>query len=101
MLPVSGHGTRCPGAPQEQDMLKTDKTLDIQGVHEARAWRIVEETLHGMEEGRVLRVMTNSRAAKASITALCDRMGCSLAEFREEGGTLVFAIRRKPQDSVP
>ncbi len=75
-------------------MVKADKTLDIAGTITPRAEMMTRVTLGAMEPGRVLTVVTTDRSAESKLASLCANLGCTLLEFREDGGTFTFHIRK-------
>ncbi len=75
-------------------MLKADKTLDIKGLAGSKPKAITENTLKSMGPGQVLMVIATDRTTKQSIPPLCEALGCSLLEVKEDAGTLYFAIQR-------
>jgi TusA-related sulfurtransferase len=75
-------------------MVRTDKTLDIQGLISPRAETITGNTLAAMEPGQVLTVVTTDRTARQKLPSLCETLGCTLLELREDRGTLYFQIRK-------
>lgn len=75
-------------------MVRTDKTLDIQGLLSPRAETITGNTLAAMESGQVLTVVTTDRTAKQKLPPLCETLGCTLLDLREDEGTLYFQIRK-------
>ncbi|AZV38130.1 sulfurtransferase tusA [Komagataeibacter xylinus] len=56
--------------------------------------------LRGLPPGARLRVIATDRASVADFQAFCRETGHALIAFGEEGGTLSFVIRRRP-DATP
>ena len=52
--------------------------------------------LRGLAPGARLRVIATDRASVADFQAFCRETGHALIAFGEEGGTLSFVIRRRP-----
>ncbi|ARW16180.1 sulfurtransferase TusA family protein [Komagataeibacter europaeus] len=52
--------------------------------------------LRGLPPGARLRVIATDRASVADFQAFCRETGHALIAFGEEGGTLSFVIRRRP-----
>ncbi len=75
-------------------MLRTDKTLDIKGLVSPRAEIITRKTLDSMEPGQVLTVVTTCRIVKQKMASLCQTLGCTLLDIKEEEGTLSIQIRK-------
>lgn len=75
-------------------MVKTDKTLDIRGLVSPRPEAVARNTLESMGPGQVLTVITTDVTAKRKLPSLCENLGCTLLELREDGGTLYFQIRK-------
>ncbi|GCE82837.1 sulfurtransferase TusA family protein [Komagataeibacter diospyri] len=58
--------------------------------------------LRGLPPGARLRVIATDRASVADFQAFCRETGHALIAFGEEGGTLSFVIRRRPDpDTTP
>ncbi|AHI25715.1 sulfurtransferase TusA family protein [Komagataeibacter swingsii] len=58
--------------------------------------------LRGLPPGARLRVIATDRASVADFQAFCRETGHALIAFGEEGGTLSFVIRRRPDpDAAP
>ncbi|QHC36204.1 sulfurtransferase TusA family protein [Komagataeibacter xylinus] len=53
--------------------------------------------LRGLPPGARLRVIATDRASVADFQAFCRETGHALIAFGEEGGTLSFVIRRRPE----
>jgi TusA-related sulfurtransferase len=75
-------------------MIQTDKTLDIKGLAELRMETITGDALMGMARGQVLTVVTTDRLAKQKLTRLCEHLGYTLLDFREDKGNLFIQIRK-------
>jgi TusA-related sulfurtransferase len=75
-------------------MIQTDKTLDIKGLAELRTETITGDTLEGMARGQVLTVITTDRQARRKLTRLCEHLGYTLLDFREDKGNLYVQIRK-------
>jgi TusA-related sulfurtransferase len=72
-------------------MLRTDKTLDIQGVSGTRTGVVVREIVHRMMPGQILRIITHDREAQTRIAALCRELDCALLAGESEGaGSLLL-----------
>ncbi|MBV0887351.1 sulfurtransferase TusA family protein [Komagataeibacter oboediens] len=58
--------------------------------------------LRGLPPGARLRVIATDLASVADFQAFCRETGHALIAFGEEGGTLSFVIRRRPDpDATP
>jgi TusA-related sulfurtransferase len=75
-------------------MMKSDKTLDIHGVIGPKANIVTEHALDTMQQGQLLRVITNDRNAIQHISHLCTHRGYRLLEQYDEGGMLYFTIQK-------
>jgi TusA-related sulfurtransferase len=75
-------------------MVQTDKTLDIKGLAELRTETITRDTLHSMAGGQVLTVVTTDRQAMRKLTHLCEHLGYTLLDLREDKGAVYVQIRK-------
>ncbi len=75
-------------------MEQTDKTLDIKGLAGLRTETITWDTLNTMKKGQVLTVVTTDRQAREKLQLLCEHLGSTLLEFRENRGLLYVQIRK-------
>ena len=75
-------------------MVRTDKTLDIKGLMSPRSETVAMNTLAGMESGQVLTVVTTDMAAKQKLPPLCQHLGYTLLDMREDGGALYVQIQK-------
>jgi len=75
-------------------MIKTDKTLDIQGLVHPRSRNVIEMTMTGLDPGQTLKVITDDMSAKESVPALCSHLDYTLLESGREGRVLSFTIRK-------
>ncbi|RFD20499.1 sulfurtransferase TusA family protein [Komagataeibacter melaceti] len=57
--------------------------------------------LRTLAPGERLRVIATDRASVADFQAFCRETGHALIAFGEEGGTLSFVIRRRPEPEAP
>ena len=57
------------------------------------------KALRALAPGERLRVLATDRAAVADFQAFCRETGHSLLAWSDEGGTLSFLIRRRPEPS--
>lgn len=76
-----------------KDML-ADKTLYVKRIADTRLEEILQNTLTGMIQGRVLRLITDNRNAKVIVPVLCINYGYSIISSQENGDGLHFLIRR-------
>jgi tRNA 2-thiouridine synthesizing protein A len=51
--------------------------------------------LEELQSGQVLEIITTDPGAKADIPAFCNRTGHQLLEVVEEGGKIIFYVRKK------
>ncbi len=75
-------------------MVKSDKTLEIQGLLSPHAETIARETLSALVPGQVLTIVTRDGAACEKLSPLCTLLGCAVIDTKEERGTIYVQIRR-------
>jgi tRNA 2-thiouridine synthesizing protein A len=54
-----------------------------------------KKALEELQPGQVLEIITTDPGAKADIPAFCNRTGHELLEVVEEGGKIIFYVRKK------
>ncbi|ATU72512.1 sulfurtransferase tusA [Komagataeibacter rhaeticus] len=70
--------------------------LDARGLNCPLPVLRANRMLRGLPPGARLRVIATDRASVADFQAFCRETGHALIAFGEEGGTLSFVIRRRP-----
>jgi len=56
------------------------------------------KVIRGMEAGQILKIIATDRGAIADFPAWADDTGNELLEWHEEGGSLVFYIKKGEED---
>jgi TusA-related sulfurtransferase len=76
-------------------VIKEDKVLDARGLLCPMPIVKAGKEIRGMQNGQVLKILATDRGAIADFPAWADDTGNELIEWREEGGVLVFLVRKK------
>ena len=71
-----------------------DKELDLRNELCPRPMIMVMSTIKTLDKGDLLKVKTTDPTTKGAIPKLCERAGFTLLEMTEEGGTILFSIRK-------
>ena len=71
-----------------------DKELDLRSELCPRPMIMVMSTIKTLDQGDLLKVKTTDPTTKEAIPKLCERAGFTLLEMTEEGGTILFSIRK-------
>ena len=80
--------------------IKEDKVLDARGLLCPMPIVKAGKEMRGMKAGEVLKILATDRGAIADFPAWAADAGHELVEWRqEEGGTLVFFVRKKEGES--
>lgn len=72
-----------------------DKVLDASGLNCPLPVLKTKKALEELQSGQILEVITTDPGAKADIPAFCNRTGHELIETVEEGGKIIFYLRKK------
>ncbi len=72
-----------------------DKVLDASGLNCPLPVLKTKKALEGLQSGQILEVITTDPGAKADIPAFCNRTGNELLETVEEGGKIIFYLKKK------
>lgn len=75
-----------------------DQVLDATGLLCPMPVVKANKVMKGMEAGRILKILATDRGAIADFPAWADDTGNDLLEWHEEGGTLVFYIRKGEEE---
>ena len=75
--------------------IKEDKVLDARGLLCPMPIVKAGKEIRGMQNGQVLKILATDRGAIADFPAWADDTGNELIEWHEEGGALVFFVRKK------
>jgi TusA-related sulfurtransferase len=75
--------------------IKEDKVLDARGLLCPMPVVKAGKEIRGMQNGQVLKILATDRGAIADFPAWADDTGNELIEWHEEGGALVFFVRKK------
>jgi TusA-related sulfurtransferase len=75
-------------------MVRSDKTLEIQGLLTPRVEMIATKTITELTPGQVLTIIIRDVAAREKLLSLCRFLGCVMIDKKEEGGTIHVQIRR-------
>lgn len=75
-----------------------DQVLDVSGLLCPMPVVKTAKVMKGMEEGKILKIIATDRGAIADFPAWADDTGNDLLTWHEEGGTLVFFIRKGEAD---
>jgi len=71
-----------------------DKELDLRNELCPRPMIMVMSTIKTLDKGDLLKVKTTDPTTKEAIPKLCERAGFTLLEMTEEGGEILFSIRK-------
>ena len=77
---------------------KEDQVLDASGLLCPMPVVKAAKIRKGMDEGQILKIVATDRGAIADFPAWADDTGNDLLEWHEEGGSLVFYIRKGEDD---
>ncbi|GMV05099.1 MAG: hypothetical protein AMXMBFR53_13790 [Gemmatimonadota bacterium] len=77
---------------------KEDQVLDASGLLCPMPVVKAGKVMKGMEVGKILKIIATDRGAIADFPAWADDTGNELLEWHEEGGSLVFFIRKGDDD---
>jgi tRNA 2-thiouridine synthesizing protein A len=69
--------------------------LDASGLNCPLPVLKTKKALEELQSGQVLEIITTDPGAKADIPAFCNRTGHQLLEVVEEGGKIIFYVRKK------
>ncbi|MFN3813266.1 MAG: sulfurtransferase TusA family protein [Aquificaceae bacterium] len=72
-----------------------DKVLDASGLNCPLPVLQTKKALGDLKSGQILEVITTDPGAKADIPAFCNRTGNELLETVEEGGKIIFYLKKK------
>lgn len=75
-------------------MVKTDKTLDIQGMAHPRSRAVIETTMSALAPGQTLNVITSDRATQENMAGLCTELGYTLLDTSNQNGMRAFTLRK-------
>ncbi|MFP3158265.1 MAG: sulfurtransferase TusA family protein [Hydrogenobaculum sp.] len=75
--------------------IKADRTLDASGLNCPLPVLKTKKEMAEMSSGQILELITTDPGAKADIPAYCKRTGDELLETVEEGGKIIFYIKKK------
>lgn len=75
-----------------------DQVLDASGLLCPMPVVKAAKVMKGMEEGKILKIIATDRGAIADFPAWADDTGNDLLAWHEEGGSLVFFIRKGEED---
>lgn len=76
------------------DHPKPNKTLDCLGLYCPEPVFRVRMELDNMKVGEVLEVLADDPAAEEDIKSLCKRLEQQVLDFRKDGNTLRFLIKK-------
>jgi len=77
---------------------KEDQVLDASGLLCPMPVVKAGKVMRGMEVGKILKIIATDRGAIADFPAWADDTGNELLEWHEEGGSLVFYIKKGEED---
>lgn len=72
-----------------------DMTLDTSGLNCPLPVLKTKKAIEKLQSGQILEVITTDPGAKADIPAFCSRTGHQLMETVEEGGKIIFYLKKK------
>ena len=72
-----------------------DKVLDTSGLNCPLPVLKTKKAMEGLQSGQILQVISTDPGSKADIPAFCNRTGHQLLETIEEGGKIIFFIKKK------
>lgn len=73
---------------------KPDKTLDCLGLYCPEPVFRVRMEIDNMKTGEILEVLADDPAAEEDIKSLCKRLEQQILDFRKDGSTLRFLIKK-------
>jgi tRNA 2-thiouridine synthesizing protein A len=79
--------------------IKEDKVLDARGLLCPMPIVKAGKEIRGMNAGEILKILTTDRGAIADFPAWAADTGHELIEWHEEGGALVFYVRKQEGES--
>jgi tRNA 2-thiouridine synthesizing protein A len=79
--------------------LKEDRTLDARGLLCPMPIVKAGKEMKTLADGQVLKVLATDRGAIADFPAWAEDSGNQLLEWRDEGGVLVFLVRKGGGDA--
>ena len=79
--------------------IKEDKVLDARGLLCPMPVVKAAKEIRGMNPGEVLKILATDRGAVADFPAWAADTGHELIEWHEEGGALVFYVRKREGES--
>jgi TusA-related sulfurtransferase len=77
-----------------------DKVLDARGLLCPMPIVRASKEIKALMPGQILKVIATDRGAIADFPAWAEDTGNELVEWREEGGALVFFVRKGPGEAV-
>jgi TusA-related sulfurtransferase len=75
-------------------MIKEDRVLDARGLLCPMPIVKAGKEIRGMKAGEILKILATDRGAIADFPAWAEDTGHELLEWHDEGGTLVFHVRK-------
>jgi TusA-related sulfurtransferase len=78
--------------------ISEDKVLDARGLLCPMPFVMAGKEMKLLTAGQVLKVIATDRGAIADFPAWAEDSGNELLEWREEGGALVFYVRKGKED---
>jgi TusA-related sulfurtransferase len=79
--------------------IKEDKVLDARGLLCPMPIVKARKEMNTLADGQVLKVLATDRGAIADFPAWAEDTGNELIEWHDEGGTLVFLLRKREEAS--
>lgn len=79
--------------------IKEDKVLDARGLLCPMPVVKAGKEIRGMKPGEILKILATDRGAIADFPAWAADTGHELIEWHEEGGALVFYVRKQDGES--
>lgn len=79
--------------------IKEDRVLDTRGLLCPMPVVQLAKEMKTLASGQILKVLATDRGAIADVPAWADDSGNELLEWHEEGGALVFFVRKGTGDS--
>ena len=77
---------------------KEDKVLDARGLLCPMPIVKANKEIRSMQHGEILKILATDRGAMADFPAWAADTGHELLECHDEGGTLVFHVRKKEEE---
>ena len=81
------------------DPITEDKLLDARGLLCPMPIVKAGKEIRSMKAGEVLKILATDRGAIADFPAWVEDTGHELLEWHDEGGTLVFHVRKRDGDA--